>query len=283
MLEEGFAYLAAVISDTRPMLPTERDSPRTFQSKRNALINRIVPMNLVPLATANGLLVMGAGHTTGPDGDCYFPLPQYLLWTGAVSLSLVTAGVTARHVLRWVLADRKVSDVESFILTLMEYVCDSASLGEVAMLLIGTFYILPHLGELTTDPKEKGKPDSKYCEYGIVMFALVLLSMCWLYLLIGAICFLYIKCIGQDMTVAMKAMEEEFRETPIQLSSADLEYLVSMSRRVNLMERMGGERVPEKEVEEGEGGGVEMAENPDSDDEPRRTTAELRKNRRQPE
>jgi len=82
LVEEGFAFLASSMLDPRARLPRPKDTPERFAQKRNAIINRTVPLGMVPLATSNGMLFLGAGRTTGGEGqdnecfDCYFPLPQ---------------------------------------------------------------------------------------------------------------------------------------------------------------------------------------------------------------
>jgi hypothetical protein len=51
LVEEGFAFLASSMLDPRARLPRPKDSPERFAQKRNAMLNRIVPISLVPLAT----------------------------------------------------------------------------------------------------------------------------------------------------------------------------------------------------------------------------------------
>jgi len=92
VLEEGFRTLARVVANQEDLYPKPEDKPSVFASKRTEILNKMVPMSIVPLATSNAMLVMGSHKKTGPDGDCYFPLPQFLIWAGAISLSLITVG-----------------------------------------------------------------------------------------------------------------------------------------------------------------------------------------------
>ncbi len=116
MLEEGLDFLAGDAGDPLERLPQASDSDKTVAEKRNAILGSIVPISLVSLATSNGVLVAGAGKRTGPGLDCYFPMPEYLICAGAVSLSIFVYGVIARYLVDWILGDRTVASGEAELL-----------------------------------------------------------------------------------------------------------------------------------------------------------------------
>ena len=50
-------------------------------------LGNFVPTNYVSLTTANGMLIYGSHQV--PGRDCQFPLIEYLLITGTITLALV--------------------------------------------------------------------------------------------------------------------------------------------------------------------------------------------------
>lgn len=109
--------------------------------------------------------------------------------------------------------------MESGIIVVMEYFGSLVAIAQATVLLSGSLYLFPFLGEITTDPSCKSDFNQfgcdKYCDYDIVMFSLVFLSLCWVYMTFAALCFLYIKCCGEDVTQAMKAhLINEMRGMP---------------------------------------------------------------------
>jgi len=133
--------------------------------------------------------------------------------TGGVSLSLVVLGVTARHVLSWILSDRLVSSSEYCIIMLLEKYASLISVTQVALLIAGAFYTLPFLGELTTDHREKYfedgscNPDVLYCDYDMVLFALVFLGFNWVFIAFAAASMIFIKCKGEDMDAMVELLK----------------------------------------------------------------------------
>ncbi len=237
MMEEGFAHLAAVMTDADPVMPSPSDSPHTYRRKRDAVINRVVPVSVVPLATANGMLVMGSGRQSGPGKDCSFPLPQYLTFAGATSLSLVMFGVTARQVLRMILADdRRVGTVEYCLVALLEYYCYAVSFSQAAILLCGAFYLYPNVLYVSMDKDDKGKPDILYCDQDMVMFTVYFLGTCWFFMVIGIVCYVYIRFCGEDLTRAAHALEKHMK-IPDTLSEGDTKFITELCNRVAEIEK----------------------------------------------
>ncbi len=201
MIEEGYHCLADCVADRGDRFPKPEDRPGDFAQKRNQLLNRIVPMSIVPLATSNAMLVMGSSKTTGPGGDCSFPLPQYLIWAGAMSLSLVIFGVVGRHVLGWVLEDRYVSEGEQTIVSVLEYLGTFTAFMQGTILLSGTAVLFPHMGHVNTTDRTK----QHYCDRGLVVFSVIFLSMCWVFVLFAAGSYVYIRWTADSVADEVKA------------------------------------------------------------------------------
>lgn len=214
MLKEGFQCLARAVEDRTERFPRPDDKAADFAKKRNILLNKIVPMSIVPLATSNAMLTMGSQKLTGPGGDCTFPLPQYLIWAGAISLSLVMLGVVSRHILDWVLEDKYVGGGEKNIIAVLEYMASFAASLQAAVLLSGTLILFPHLAVVNT----RDRDDPNYCDRGLVLFSLVFLSMCWIFVLLGLVAYIYIKATGDDVASEVKArilreLLDEYRDS----------------------------------------------------------------------
>ncbi len=201
MIKEGFHCLERCVADRADRFPKPHDRAADFAQKRNHLLNKIVPISIVPLATSNAMLFMGSRKKTGPEGDCAFPLPQYLIWAGAMSLSLVIFGVVARHVLIWVLEDKYVSQGEETIVSVLEYIGNFMALLQGAILLSGTVVLFPHLPTVNL----RDRADAHYCDRGIVIFSTVFLGMCWVFVLFGVGAYIYIKCTADDVADEVKA------------------------------------------------------------------------------
>ncbi len=140
---------------------------------KRALVSRIVPTSLIPLATATGLLVLGSHKTTGPAGDCSFPLPTYLVWAGAISTSLAIIGIVGRYILEWIISDRVLTLGEKNILLVLEYVGLSLSVFQVVLIIVGAAIIFPELPHWQY--RHRHLPN--YCDYGMVVFSAVFFGL----------------------------------------------------------------------------------------------------------
>ena len=168
------------------------DEPSKFSRAKASLMQQVVPSSLIPLATANGMLIIGSHKTPGEDCKI-MKLPEYLLFTGAISLGLVIMGVVGRYVVSWILYDKVITRVEKRILKGLEIFSYLLILVEVLMLLAGVIVVVPHLKDWT----HKDPQSDKYCEYGMVVFACVYLGMAWTFISIGLACMIIVQIWGK--------------------------------------------------------------------------------------
>ncbi len=166
-IKEGGMPLLLEVNKRRPSMEEIRTS-RVPKVKR-ALISRIVPTSLIPLATATGMLVLGSHKSVGPNGDCYFNLPMYLVWAGAISTSLAIAGIVGRYVLEWIIADKVLTRGERNILLVLEYIGISLTLFQLIIIVAGALFIYPKIP--TWQHEYKFLPN--YCDYGMMIFSCV--------------------------------------------------------------------------------------------------------------
>jgi hypothetical protein len=168
--------------------PDIADHDRVFSAKKARLLNRIVPMTMVPLSTANGMLVVGSNmHDTESTLSCYFPLREFLLVAGATSLALILLAIVCKYLLEWVLHDRYLSPTGKCIVGSLRYVGLSLTLIQVLLLVYGTVILFPRLPNISYDPES-----TYFCQEGPVIFLTFFLSMCWIFLIFAAVCYYYI-------------------------------------------------------------------------------------------
>lgn len=166
--------------------------PSKFHRTKAELMSQVVPSSLIPLATAQGMLIIGSHKTPGIDCKL-MKVPEYLLFTGTISLGLVVMGVICRYLVSWILYDRVITPVEKRILKLMSGLSYVLVIVEVILLLAGAIVVFPNLSEWTYDD-----PTAKtYCEYGMVVFTTAYLCLAWSFILIGCICYVLIKVCGK--------------------------------------------------------------------------------------
>ena len=170
-------------------MPKYSDPPHVFERKKNALLQKVTPMTLIPLASANGMLLIGSGmKISEDDSDCFFPLPQFLIFGGAISLSLVVLAVIAKNILELVLANRQVTPTGKIIISVLDYLGTFLASVQLMMVFVGSAILYPNMGKFSST-----KGDKNYCQYGGVIFTFVLLTICWAFILYGTVCYLYIR------------------------------------------------------------------------------------------
>ncbi len=201
LLSEDINCVNRCLRDHDDRFPTPNDPPQDFAYKRNKLLNKMVPISIVPLATSNAMLTMGSMKTTGPGGDCYFPLPQYLIWAGATSLSLVVLGVVARQVLDWLLEDKYVSYGERTIVCTLEYMGTFMAGLQACTLLSGNLVIIPNIIDINLTDREQ----PNYCDRSLVIFSVVFFSMTWFFVAFAGCAHLYIRLTADDINDQVKA------------------------------------------------------------------------------
>ena len=132
------------------------------------------------------MLVIGSGLKTD-DYDCFFPLPQYLVVGGAVSLSMVVLAVVAKRVMEWVLSDAKMTRAGWHITKGLDWLGMFMAWVQVAVLIALSAILFPNIMELSYDPES-----DNYCNYGAVVFTSFLLGMCWFFIIVLIVAYLYI-------------------------------------------------------------------------------------------
>jgi len=84
--------------------------PEQYSNTKTRLLNSMLPVPLVPLGTANVMLVLGSKKTkpsaTGFSEDCAYDLPLLFLLTGVVSMGLILLGLTCKSIVDWIFENR---------------------------------------------------------------------------------------------------------------------------------------------------------------------------------
>jgi hypothetical protein len=163
---------------------------RELSSVRNNWLSRIVPSWFVPASLSNGMLLLGSNKQTGKD--CAFPLPEYLVYGGAISLSLVVASVVGRHILGWILDDKIVTRGERRLLKALEFFSYFMVVVEVGAVLAGAFFVYPYL--TTWQYSDTG--GKNYCEMSMVLFTTIFSTLGWVIALFAAACWLYVQFVS---------------------------------------------------------------------------------------
>ena len=164
--------------------------PQKFQAVKQSLLKKLIPSSLIPLATANGMLVLGAHKSVGPGKDCSFPLPDYLIISGTISLAIVVIGVIGKLVVDWIMEDKLITRGERLIITFLEYLGGFLVFVEFCILVAGAVLIFPHLPSWQHDHREL----HHYCDYGMILFASTFIALALFFVSIGTIFVVYLVC-----------------------------------------------------------------------------------------
>ncbi len=162
-------------------------NPLDVPAVRAKFLKKVVPSSLIPMATANAMLILGASKS---ESDCSFNLPVYLVWTGTISLALVIAGTVGRYVVRWILEDNKVRPGDKIIMWMLEGIGITLIIVQMAMLVGGTLIVFPKLPYW----QYRHKNLANYCDFGMVIFIILFLSIAWLMLLITVCSAIFVIC-----------------------------------------------------------------------------------------
>ncbi len=182
-------------------LPSEVDTLFKFNSKKNIILGKVIPVSMVPISTANTMLVMASKLNftffsgESDDADCYFPLPEYMAAVGTISLALVIMGVESRHIVSWVMQyDQKPKVSHPSILRTLDLVNKGLCLLQALFLFSGGVLLIPQLSKIETEKPESGEEKSEfYCDHQLVMFAIVYVGMGWFFITLSILTFLYMK------------------------------------------------------------------------------------------
>jgi len=186
--------------------PERVNSARVFAAKKAHLLNRIVPLTMVPMSTANGMLVVGSNMSDlNPKTDCFFPLREFLLVAGSCSLSLILMAIVSKYLLEWVLQDQRLSRTGHCVLVSVRKVGVCLTFFQILLMVGGTVVILPNLSKISFDVESK-----YYCQEGPVVFSTVFLTMNWVFLLFAAVAYVYIHCVeGEEQMVKPRTLDND--------------------------------------------------------------------------
>jgi len=169
-------------------------------SRKEPSLKFNLPGTLIPMATANTMLIVGSSKN---HCDCEFPLQYFLVAAGGIGLCLIIMDVLAQYVIKWILEDGKISDIEQKILTSLKVAGFVLAFVQLAALIGGSVLIYANYPFVTYDrPSECDRlkrmhvipeaGNSVYCDYAMFMFSFCLVTMTWACILLGIVCFSYI-------------------------------------------------------------------------------------------
>ena len=161
-----------------------------LQAIKQSLLKKIIPSSLIPLATANGMLVLGSHKRSGPSMDCSFPLPEYLVYSGTISVAIVIIGIVGKLVVDWILEDKVITRGERNIITFLQYLGGFLAFVEFCILIAGAILIFPHISSW----QHKHRHLHHYCDYGMMVFATTFISLAIAFVCLGTICVIYLVC-----------------------------------------------------------------------------------------
>ena len=166
----------------------EFDSSEVSKAKKSRYMNRIVPMSLIPLATSNAMVFIGGKIRS--VNDCFFTLGDFLVISGAISLSLVVLAVVSKWEFEWIFGRRKgVTPWARKVLMMLEMLGYLFTFAQVALLFFGTAFVYPKWEKYSDQ-----KGNENYCKYEPFLFTTFLLTISWFFVIIALICYLYVKC-----------------------------------------------------------------------------------------
>lgn len=172
------------------ILPASFDDTETFTKKKSAILNKLVPTSVVPAATSNAFLMVGA---RGKD-ECYDNKPNvFLLIAGIVSLAMAVMGTVFRWILEGILWDRKVTRGEFWIIRVMDFLSNLVVVVELSLLISGTVIFYPFLfhGKWQYDNEDDKET---FCSLGTVMFPTIFLGSSWVLFILTALAYIVIHC-----------------------------------------------------------------------------------------
>ena len=167
---------------------------------------------LVPIAVANGMLVVGVN--VDPVLDCHFGLAFYLIVAGTLSLAMVILNAINRIVVTRMVSDNMISVREKKVIRAIEALGKFMMLLEGLCLFGGLFFIYGNLKEWQyTDPRDK----DTYCVFGEVVFSAIFVGMTNLFLGLGiaARVFIWFESRRAKKEIERRNLEEAASRIPI--------------------------------------------------------------------
>ena len=158
-------------------------SPGEAHDLKRRIHRLLTPAQLVPMPTATGMLIMGGANLE--EARCHFPLAEYCIIVGTLSLSMIVFGVFTRQlkrinirigrfpnppfrrVVNWMFSDNVLTKGEKTIIDALDIFNKIVSFAQVFMLFVGAMFILSHMADWDYNDKTK----TNYCNIGIMLFA----------------------------------------------------------------------------------------------------------------
>ena len=161
---------------------------KDFERKRKRLQNSVIPSSIFHVASANGMLIIGIGRSDGIKA-CDFPIPEYLIFAGAISLGLIVFGAIAHYIIEFLLMDKRITRYEAFTLKVMAAFAKCLEFVQLIIIAAGAIVVLPHWIDWQHDDLDK----PNYCEYGVMMFSTIFLTFNLICLVFAGLAYIYIK------------------------------------------------------------------------------------------
>lgn len=195
---ETVAAAAEVVPDNGPTA----DKVVT-KAQKARILNSIIPYSLMPAASATGFLIFGSN-----SAHCFFYLKGFMVVAGAVCLAAPVTGSVFKRMFDLMMAadeDDEISAAQAGVLNLLRHAALGVVVMEVCLLAVGSVLVVPNLMYWQySDVAQEGT----YCDFGLMTFALAVLSTCWVLILSGFLMYLFIFYFDPDQK-ARKAVEEE--------------------------------------------------------------------------
>ena len=197
------------LNDPNVPTPVEEGNVAAMRQK---LLDRVNVSGLVPIAVANGMLVVGVN--VDPVLDCHFGLTFYLIVAGTLSLAMVILNAINRIVVTRMVSDNMISVREKKVIKAIEALGKFMMLLEGLCLFGGLFFIYGNLKEWQyTDPRDK----DTYCVFGEVVFSAIFVGMTNLFLGLGiaARVFIWFESRRAKKEIERRNLEEAASRIPI--------------------------------------------------------------------
>ncbi len=188
---------------------TRRSSiAQDLSRRKSTLLNRVVPIALIPAATTTTLLLMSSKGELPLGDDCSYPLPLFLLLTACISAGLIVQGVVSRRILDWACQDGYLGGAgeSSSLVAGLEHLARALATMQVAALAAITLlllYMAPHVQTVDAEA-------DYYCEHGVLVFSVALMTVYWAFFGLALAAYCYVALVARKE--ARQEMEKRRRE-----------------------------------------------------------------------
>lgn len=157
-----------------------RDEDRLWK-QRMVSHAKFFPASIVPLASANAMLVMGLSMK---DTDCHFDLQGILISGAAIALWLASTANSARFIINLVATDGDFTPSEMCITKFCVCFINALSTSQYLWIMVTTGILSAH--SISFSPKSE-----QFCKPSAVIFTGSLLAIGWV-VIIGGFAFVFI-------------------------------------------------------------------------------------------